>query len=99
MYEYNINHSMKSIYQTSFIAVILLGMTSCGGWPEKDVQQFRETCDKMNIVREQCDCMLEKSKSNFDSFDEMKNDQKVMAEIIISEDCLAAGEVKSKLAE
>jgi hypothetical protein len=87
---------MKAIYQTSFIAVILLTMTSCGGWSEKDEEQFHEACDKMKIVREQCDCMLEKSKANFSNFDEIKNDQKAMAEIITSEDCLAAGDVKKK---
>jgi len=88
---------MKAFYKTSFIAVIVLSMTSCGGWSEKDEEQFHESCDKLKYVREQCDCMLEKAKDNFDNFDEMKNDQKVMAEIITSEECLAAGEVKKNV--
>lgn len=87
---------MKAIYQTSLILVAIFTMTSCGGWSEKDEHQFHETCDKLKIVREQCDCMLEKAKANFGNFDEMKDDQKVMAEIITSEDCLAAGDVKKK---
>ena len=87
---------MKAIYQTSFIAALILGMTSCGGWTEKDEQQFREACDKMNIVRDQCDCMLEMTKDKFGNFDEIKNDQNAMAEIITNEACIAAGEkVKS----
>lgn len=90
---------MKAIYKTSFIAVVILGMTSCGGWSEKDETQFREACDKMNMVREQCDCMLEKSKESFGNFDELKSNQKAMAEIITNETCIAAGDVKNNVEE
>jgi hypothetical protein len=87
---------MKKYSQLSLLALTFVGMTSCGGWSEKGEQQFHEACDKMKIERGQCDCMMDKAKSQFSSFDEMKNDQKAMAEIILSEECITAGEIKTK---
>ncbi len=85
---------MKKYTRLSLVTLTFIGMTSCGGWTEKDEQQFHEACDKMKVVREQCDCMMEKAKSTFNSFDEIKDDQKAMAEIILNEECMAAGEVE-----
>ena len=72
-------------------------MTSCGGWSEKGEKQFHEACDKMKIVREQCDCMLEKAKTEFTSFDDIQNNQPAMAEIFLSEDCLSLGDIKNSI--
>ena len=82
---------MKFLAKTLLATVTILTITSCGGWSEKDEKQFHEVCDKQNIVRAQCDCMMEKSKVEFDNFDAIKDDQAKFANIFLDADCLEKG--------
>jgi len=90
---------MKKITQLSFVFIASISMTSCGGWTEKGEQQFHEECDKMKVERAQCDCMMEKAKVKFSSFDDIKDDQPAMAEIFLSEDCLEKAELKTEVSQ
>jgi hypothetical protein len=76
---------------STLVCTLLLSsvvFTSCGGWSEKEKSQFIEACEVQNIERAYCDCILEKAIAKFDNMAEINNDEKAMAEIFVSADCL-----------
>jgi len=75
-------------------ASLILGtvfLTSCGGWTEEDQKNFMDLCEKKGD-RAYCDCALEKMMAQFDSFEDITEDQGAMADILSSEDCLGLEE-------
>lgn len=83
----------KSI--TTLVSTLLLSsvvFTSCGGWTEKEKSQFIEACEVQNLARTYCDCVLDKAISKFSNMADINNDEKAMAEIMVSADCLEKSE-------
>jgi hypothetical protein len=70
--------------------------TSCGGWTEKEKGQFIEACEVQNLERAYCDCVLEKAMSKFSNMADINNDEKAMAEIMVSADCLEKADAASE---
>lgn len=70
------------------ISISCLLITSCGGWTEKEKGQFIESCEVQNLERAYCDCVLEKAMAKFSTMEEINTDEKAMAEILVSADCL-----------
>jgi hypothetical protein len=62
--------------------------TSCNGWTEKDKAQFIESCETLKLDRDYCDCVLENAMKQYSSMSVINDDEKAMAEIITSPDCL-----------
>ena len=64
------------IYFLSFIILI-----SCKQWSEDDTEKYMELCDKSKFKKEECECHIEKIKNQFNSFDEMSENEKEMPKI------------------
>jgi hypothetical protein len=79
----------KSIIGISLLSTVLL-MTSCGGstkgkWSEDDKKKFSDECTGVKEVKDMgdmgvklCDCMLQKSEAEFNSFREADSDEPKM---------------------
>jgi hypothetical protein len=85
--------SKKKLFSVTFAFTLSsLFLTSCGGWTEKEKSQFIESCEVLNLERAYCDCVLEKAMTQYSSMAEINNDEKAMAEILVSADCLEKSE-------
>jgi hypothetical protein len=80
---------MNKAYTIATIFSAAMVFTSCGGWTEKDKSQFIESCETLKLSRNYCDCVLENAMKQYSSMDAINEDEKAMAEIITSTDCLA----------
>jgi hypothetical protein len=72
-----------------FVSIFLsLAICSCSGWTEKEKAQFIESCETLKLDRDYCDCVLENAMKQYSSMSDINDDEKAMAEIITSPDCL-----------
>jgi len=63
-------------------------LTSCAQWSEEDSEKYIEHCEKSKFNKEECDCHLEKVKTQFNSFEEMSENEAILSKIW--EECLSS---------
>ena len=56
---------------------------SCKQWSEKDTEKYMEDCKKSKFEKAECDCHIEKIKSEFNSFEELSENEELIPELII----------------
>jgi hypothetical protein len=87
-------NSISKVVSTLLLSSLVF--TSCGGWTEKEKGQFIEACEVQNLERAYCDCVLEKAMAKFGNMADINNDEKAMAEIMVSADCLEKTEATAE---
>lgn len=79
---------MKTISRALFLAVILAGVSSCGGWSKTQEEEFMTACEESGSF--DCKCALETTKKaypNCSDFNATKGkDDKLSKELI--ENCM-----------
>lgn len=87
----SIPEAMKMKQLTLSLILGTAFLSSCGGWSDEQQKVFMEECEKKEN-RAYCECIMDGMMAEFDSFEEFRENEAAMAEILSSEECLSLDE-------
>lgn len=71
-------------YQLFLVLGLVLLLTSCGSWTQRDKDNFIERCQKTKLNDAFCECALDKALDKYSTFKDMSSAEEEMAELLFS---------------